>query len=105
MLIEVLAPLTIRLPEGNVRLQPGQPVELLDQHARRLMEKAPGKVRQVGMTARAKSLQGQVVQWDSPLFGLLSGFVHDDHGDRVTVFHPLTEQLATIPKDWMRREP
>lgn len=105
MLIEVLTPLSIRLPEGDLRLRPGKPVELSDQCALKLMERAPGKVRRVGVTAQASSLLGHVVKWDSPLFGLLSGYVQEDHGDRVTILHPLTEQVATIPKAWVRPQP
>ena len=104
MLIEALTPLTIRLPEGEVRLRPGEPFELSDQCALKLMECAPGRVRRVGVTTQAGSLLGQVIQWDSPLFGLLSGLVQDDYGDRVVILHPLTEQVATIPKAWVRRQ-
>ena len=47
MLIEALAPLRIRLPERELSLVPGQPVDLPDKHARRLLEKAGTKVRRI----------------------------------------------------------
>ena len=46
MLIEaVTKPLTYRWPGGEVRLEPGKPVRLPDDRARRLIEKAAGRVR------------------------------------------------------------
>lgn len=48
MLIEAtVKPLTYRWPQGEVRLEPGHPVELPDDRAQRLLEKAPGRVRAV----------------------------------------------------------
>ena len=37
--------LTYRWPHGEVRLEPGKPVELPDDRARKILQKAPGKVR------------------------------------------------------------
>jgi hypothetical protein len=45
---------------------------------------------------------GQIVTWDSPLFGLLSGVVIAVSDQSITVFHPLSEQEATIPKVWCK---
>ena len=45
MLIEALAPLRIRLPERELSLVPGCPVNLPDTQAKRLLERAKGKVR------------------------------------------------------------
>lgn len=48
MLIEAVAkPLTYRWPGGEVRLEPGKPVDLPQDRAWRLLAKAPGKVRPV----------------------------------------------------------
>lgn len=48
MLVEAIGkPITYRWPEGEVRLEPGKPVELPNDRARRLLDKAPGKVRVV----------------------------------------------------------
>ncbi|QPD04920.1 MAG: hypothetical protein Nkreftii_002694 [Candidatus Nitrospira kreftii] len=45
MLVEALKPLLIHLPTGDVHLEPGVPVELPDEHGRRLLAKVPDKVR------------------------------------------------------------
>lgn len=48
MLIEAVGkPLTYRWPDGEVRLEPGKPVALPDERARKLLQKAPSKVRMV----------------------------------------------------------
>ena len=47
MLIEADRPLTVRLPDGDIRLVPGHPVELPDDQGRKLVQKANGKVRAV----------------------------------------------------------
>ena len=47
MLIEVSSPLTVRLPSGEVHLTPGQPMDLPDEQAKRLLKKVPSKVRAV----------------------------------------------------------
>jgi hypothetical protein len=102
LLVEALAPLAVRLPNGTItRLAPGIPVDFPDEQAKRLLDRAGGKVRAVGLGP--KSLAGYVVTWDSPLFGLLSGLVLEDHGRTVTVHHPWTEREATIPRTWLTR--
>ncbi len=47
MLIEVTEPLTVRLPEGVRRLEPCKPTDLSKDLAKKLFEKAPGKVKAV----------------------------------------------------------
>lgn len=47
MLIEALTPLTVRLPERDLQLRPGEPVDLPDEQAAKLLAKALGKVRAV----------------------------------------------------------
>ena len=45
---------------------------------------------------------GMIVEWDSPLFGLLAGVVLEVAPHTVTVLHPLGEHEATIPRAWLR---
>lgn len=47
MLIEALRPLLVRLPDGDVQLEPGVPVELPDEHGQQLLRKAPDAVRRL----------------------------------------------------------
>src|SRR4029078_6910404 len=99
-------PFTYRWPEGEVRLVPGQPVELSDDRAVRLLQKAPGRVRRVKAVKRSTgTLAGQVVTWDSPLFGLLSARVLEDFPAGVMVLHPLTDVTCVIPLTWLSLRP
>lgn len=46
MTVECVGPaFTYRWPGGEVHLEPGKPIDLPDERAKRLIEKAPGKVR------------------------------------------------------------
>lgn len=94
MLIEALAPLTVRLAEGDIRLFPGKPVDWPEERALKLLARAPGKVRAI----TAASHVGQIVTWESPIFGQLTATVLAETDQTVTVWHPLTERDATIPK-------
>ncbi len=47
MLIEVLKPLTVKLPTGDLQLKPGCPVNLAEDWALKLLSRAKGKVRLV----------------------------------------------------------
>lgn len=107
MIVECLgAAFIYRWPTGEVRLVPGQPVELSDDRATRLLEKAPGRVRLVKEgNGSGSNLAGQVVTWDSPLFGVLSATVHEDLPRGVRVLHPLTEIECVIPTTWLRFTP
>jgi hypothetical protein len=97
------SPFTYRWPTGEVRLVPGHPVELPEDRAARLLEKAPGRVRVVESADRIDAaLIGCVVTWDSPLFGLLRATVLEDLPHGVRVFHPLTEMECVIPTTWLR---
>lgn len=45
---------------------------------------------------------GQMVEWNSSLFGGLSGVVQKVLEDRfIIVVHPLTGEPASIPIDWV----
>lgn len=89
-------------PGGEVRLEPGLPVEVPDDRARRLLTKLGGRVRIV-QQGGAALLPGQIVTWQSPALGTLSGELLAIHGDgSMSVFHPLTEAVARIPLSWLR---
>jgi|CXWL01.1.fsa_nt_gi hypothetical protein len=63
MLIEAVdTPFICRWPEGSVRLIPGQPVELPDDRAARLLAKCPERVRRVAVASPA-FLVGSKVFW------------------------------------------
>ncbi len=76
MLIEVLTPLTVRLDHQERVLIPGQPVELPDDKALKLLQKAPGQVRIVspylGQVVEVESMAGERVRT------LIAGIVQDD---------------------------
>ena len=91
---------TYSWPGGTVRLAPGYPVELPEDRAARLLAKAPGRVR---IMAHHDTLQvGQVVEWDSPLFGCLRGVVLEVTPHTCRIRHPLTECVVPIPRSWLR---
>jgi hypothetical protein len=104
MKIECIGPpFTYRWPNGEVRLAPGHPVELPDDRAARLLEKAPGRVRVVESANKIDGdLTGRIVSWESPLFGLLRAAVLEDLPHGVRVFHPLSEMECVIPTIWLR---
>ena len=88
MRLEAITPFTYRWPGGEVHLEPGRPIDLPDERAQRLLNKAPGKVRVVESANGIDGDRlGHLVTWDSPLFGLLSATVQEDlpHGLAVRV--------------------
>lgn len=104
MTIECIgAAFTYRWPTGEIRLIPGHPVTLPEGRAVRLLGKAPGRVRLVtSANGRDGNLTGQIVSWESPLFGLLRATVLQDLRDGgVRVYHPLTERECVIPTAWL----
>ena len=96
MLIEAIEPLRVRLPDGQLRdMVPGQPVDLPDAAARKLLARAPDRVKVAGSPHLSP---GTKVQWDSSLFGLLLGEVLTTYPDgAVLVWHQATERLVKIP--------
>lgn len=47
---------------------------------------------------------GRIVEWNSPIFGALSGVVQKVLEDRsIIAFHPLTGEPTSIPIDWIIR--
>lgn len=66
MLIEAIGvPFVCRWPGGECHIVPGQPVELPDDRAQRLMAKAPGRVRAVrALTPTIHAIQpGDQISW------------------------------------------
>ncbi len=106
MLIEVLTPLTVRLDHREQRLTPGQPIELPDEKALKLLQKAPGQVRIVspypGQVVEVESLAGQRVRT------LIAGIVQDDPrmppGRWLGLAGPLSRWVRdSVIKDWHPR--
>jgi hypothetical protein len=98
MKIEALKPLTIRRPAGDIQLIPGTPVEFTEAEGRRLLDRAVGKVRAIEDPLQV----GMIIEWDSPLFGLLRGVVLEIRSHAVLIHHPLTEREVFIPQSWLR---
>ena len=72
MIIECIGgPFTYRWPTGEVRLEPGKPVDLPEARAKRLLDKAPGKVRMITPTIAA----GSLVTWTRGDGSKQEGFV------------------------------
>ena len=97
MILEILEPIPVILDGRNVDLQPGQRIDLPDDKAHRLLSRAPGKARLVGLEP------GTRIEWESPLFsGRLCGelLAIQDNGD-LAVFHPRTDALAMIAPAWV----
>lgn len=93
-------PVAVKIDGRLVHLRPGTPVEFTDDQGLKLLAKAKGRIRVVsGQTAMTP---GTVITWESPLFGLLSGPVMTVLDEGVTVMHPLSEELCTIPRGWVR---
>jgi len=96
-------PFSYTWPGGSVRLAPGHPVELPEDRAAKLLAKAPGRVR---IVPNDDPLQvGQLVEWDSPLFGFLRGVILEVTPHACRVRHPLTEREVPIPRTWLRVTP
>lgn len=105
MLLEATdKPIRYRLHTGEeVYLKPGVPTELPEQAGRQLLRKAGGKVRMIKPVQKTEcDLAGQIVSWESPLFGLLSATALEDLPNGVRVFHPLTEVECVIPRGWVQ---
>jgi hypothetical protein len=105
LLIRALIPLRVRLPQGEIRLEPGTPMDIPEIQARKLLDRAKGKVRPVLTRAyHGEDLTvGEMVEWDSPLFGLLRALILEDKGEYVMVQHPLTNRQAVVPKRWLTK--
>ena len=70
---------------------------MLRVEGQKLLAKVPDKVRVI------EGVQvGEVVTWNSPLFGLLSATVQASFPHGVEVVHPLTDVPCIIPLTWLR---
>lgn len=97
MLIEAITgPITYRWPEGEVRLEPGKPVDIPDYRARKILQKAPGKVRAVEalVMEHGRDINGSVftVKIGGSIIGefwlCLSETEPFDPGDGLPVYRP-----------------
>jgi hypothetical protein len=96
MTIEALHPLHVRRQAGDIHLKPGQPVELPDDEAIRLL----AKTNKVHPVLRPDDF----VEWRSPALPKQQGEVLAVYPDRTfEVFHPLTEALCRLPVGWVLR--
>lgn len=104
MLLEALMALRVKADGKRFALVPGQIIDLSPGCASRLLERAPGKVRAVYANPIFVVHPGYQVTWQSPLFGLVTGTVATVCLEGfLEVYHPLTEQLTTIPLSWVVR--
>ncbi len=102
LILEVVAPFTVQ-QDGRVTLwAPGQQMRLSLEKARRVLACVGNKVRMVESNRADGDLTGQIVSWESPLFGLLSATVLENILNGVRVVHPLTERECVIPTTWLR---
>ena len=77
MLIESLRPLCLVFPDSTVHLAPGYPVYFSDDQARRVLEKAGGKVRVLNYDYAPTELrEGKPVRWKSDSGYCGSAMVH-----------------------------
>jgi hypothetical protein len=102
LMIQVLCRIRIKYSNVDVVLEPGKSLELPDDKGHKLLQLAQGKVRLMEEPAISA---GDVVEWDSPLFGLLRGYLIAVQNNHAVVFHPLTEAPATIPFQWVMKRP
>lgn len=105
MLIEALKPLRIRFKEREVHLQPGHPVTFTEEEGRKLLEKAPGKVRQL----RSAEIQpGSFITWqgaDGKQRGpALVDFFYTDPDGSAWAFVTLREGWAAVNLKYARVE-
>ena len=96
-------PIRYHLADGReFRLVPGQPVDLPDIQASKLLAKAQGRVK-LASTGLPCFQPGTWIEWDSPLFGRLRGELLAVREDGlVEVFNPVTETVTPIPREWVR---
>ena len=82
-------------PGGEVRLEPGKPVDLPDERAKRLLAKAPGRVRVVHRLIKP----GDVIRWTrgdgSEHHGRVDSLHHDSDGT-VWVFVTIGDGWAAV---------
>ena len=82
-----------------MELNPGRPVEVADEVAQKLRQRAPEKVRCFTLLKPQDLAPGIRVWWYSPLFGLCTGEVAlaPEGGWFVVREHSVTNELAIVP--------
>ena len=97
-------PIRYHLADGReVRLVPGQPVDLPAIQASQLLAKAQGRLK-LASTGLPRFQPGTWIEWDSPLFGRLRGELLGVREDgRLEVFNPVTQTVTPIPRAWVRQ--
>lgn len=106
MLLEATGkPICYRWPGGEIVLTPGHPRDLPEDQARRLLERAAGKVRVVEPGSVMEGIQpGVWVEWLSPALPKQRGEVLAVYDDGTfDVWHPLAETLCRLPVTWVIR--
>ncbi|MCA9423089.1 MAG: hypothetical protein KC592_18870 [Nitrospira sp.] len=103
MLIEALVPLQVKLPERELTVEAGQSVNLPEELAFKLLERAAGKVRVVTPPVLADLIPGAKIFWNSPLFGQCTGEIAlpPENGWLVVHSHSVTGNLALVNLDWV----
>ncbi|MDR4485125.1 MAG: hypothetical protein R3B95_18295 [Nitrospirales bacterium] len=106
MLIEALMTLRLKLPDRDLRVAAGQTVNLPDELALKLLERAAGKVRAVAPPVLADLISGAKIVWESPLFGKCTGEIAlpPENGWLVVRSHSVTGNLALVNVDWVHAE-
>ena len=96
MMIQATHPICIRRATGNLHLRPGQPVELADADAIRLL----------ALTSKVRPVlhPGDIVEWLSQALPKQRGEVLEVYDDGTfEVWHPLAETLCRLPVTWVRQ--
>ena len=96
MLIEAVnRPILCRFPGGEFRLEPGKPIDVPDERAKRLLNKAGNKVRMVPPTIAA----GSQITWtrgDGTAHTGLIDVTHVDEDGQHWVFVTIGETWAVV---------
>jgi|SRR5215831_8490584 len=106
MLLEaIVKPICYRWPGGEVVLMPGCPLDLPEDRAWRVLQRAPGKVRAIDSVSLIGSVRaGRWVEWLSPALPRQQGEVLAVHPDGTfEAFHPITEAVCRMPVAWVIR--
>ena len=105
MLIEALTLLEMKLPGKELRVEPGQLVNLPEELAFKLLEKAAGKVRVVAPPVLADLIPGAKIVWESPIVGSCTGEIAlpPENGWLVVRNHSVTGNLALVNVEWIRQ--
>ena len=105
MLIEARRPMRVLIPDGEIRLDPGRPMDLPEDQALKLLVKAGGQVRPIALITELnldQLIPGVWIEWVSPLWGHCQGQVamSPESGWFVVRSHSVTGDLALIHVNW-----